>query len=307
MFFEGRLDMTHADIGEKIKKLRLQRNMTQSELAGDQITRNMLSRVENGAALPSLPTVWYLAERLGVPAGFLLAEGDDDRIWRKMGRIDSIRRALRSGDARLCLALCREDEGLEDADDEIYLIMAQCALTVAGEEFDLGRLHDACVALDEAVTFAGRTIYDTSSIQATAALYFRFMHRLSSTLYSDTLGETPFPLWGSEHPFGRYVLAREALEAGEERTVATYLSSTEREDVWGLHLAAHAELLRGNYAEAQRALLHLLHAESARSEVLMYCVFFDLEICCREQNDFRGAYEYSQDKVALLEKMLRKA
>ena len=44
--------MPQTDIGEKIKRLRLQRNMTQSDLAGDQITRNMLSRVENGAALP---------------------------------------------------------------------------------------------------------------------------------------------------------------------------------------------------------------------------------------------------------------
>ena len=75
--------MPQNDIGEKIHRLRVKRKMTQAELAGDQITRNMLSRVENGAALPSLPTVWYLADRLGVPAGFLLAEGDDDRVWQK--------------------------------------------------------------------------------------------------------------------------------------------------------------------------------------------------------------------------------
>lgn len=299
--------MPHTDIGEKIKQLRLQRNMTQSELSGDLITRNMLSRVENGAALPSLPTVWYLAERLGVPAGFLLAEGADDRIWRKMNRIDSIRRALRSNDARLCLALCREQEGLNDADDEIYLIMAQCALTVAGEEFDAGHLHEACASLDEAVTYAERTIYDTSSIRGTATLYFRFMHRLSSMLYSETLDDVQFPLLGSDHPFGRYVLAREALEAGEERIVAAYLSVEGKNDVWQLHLSAHAELIKGKYEEAQRILFHLLHDEAARSEVLMYCAFCDLEICCREQGDFKGAYEYSQNKVALLEKMLRKA
>ena len=298
--------MPHTDIGEKIKKIRQQRNMTQSELAGDQITRNMLSRVENGAALPSLPTVWYLAERLGVPAGFLLAQGDDDRIWRKMGRIDSIRRALKNGDARLCLALCREDEGMSEADDEIYLIMAQCALAIAGEEFDFGHLHDACSALDEAVTYARRTMYDTSSIRATAALYFRFMHRLSSMLYSETLDEAQSPLLGSGHPFGCYVLAREALEAGEMRAVTSYLAAADKNDVWRMHLLAHADLLRGNYASAQQTLLELLRDESARSEVLIYCAFCDLEICCREQSDFRGAYEYSQNKVALLEKMLRK-
>jgi transcriptional regulator with XRE-family HTH domain len=297
--------MPHTDIGEKIKKLRLQRNMTQSDLAGDQITRNMLSRVENGAALPSLPTVWYLAERLGVPAGFLLAEGDDDRLWRKMNRIDDIRRLLRSGNARICLELCREDAREGQADDEIYLIMAQCALSLAREEFDAGHLHEACTLLDHALDYAGHTMYDASAIRQTAALYFRFMNRLSSMLYSDVLTDTDDSLFGSEDDFGRYVLAREALEAGEMRRVEAYWQGGREEDPWCRHLSAHAAMLRGEYAAAGEVLLRLLHAESARSEVLMYCLFCDLEICCREQSDFRGAYEYSQNKVALLEKMLR--
>ncbi len=37
-------------IGEKIKKIRTAKLMTQSELAGSEITRNMLSRIENGFA-----------------------------------------------------------------------------------------------------------------------------------------------------------------------------------------------------------------------------------------------------------------
>jgi transcriptional regulator with XRE-family HTH domain len=297
--------MPHTDIGEKIKKLRLQRNMTQSDLAGDQITRNMLSRVENGAALPSLPTVWYLAERLGVPAGFLLAEGDDDRLWRKMNRIDDIRRLLRTGNARICLELCREDAEGGQADDEIYLIMAQCALTLAREELDAGHLHEVCTLLDHALDYAGRTTYDASAIRQTVALYFRFMNRLSSMLYSEMLSGEDDAFLGSEDEFARYVLAREALEAGEMRRVEAYWQSGREEDAWCRHLAAHARMLRGEYAAAGEILMRLLHAESARSEVLMYCLFCDLEICCREQSDFRGAYEYSQNKVALLEKMLR--
>ena len=55
------------EIGEKIKTLRQSKRMTQAELSGDQITRNMLSLIENGSALPSLPTIIYIAERLNVP------------------------------------------------------------------------------------------------------------------------------------------------------------------------------------------------------------------------------------------------
>ncbi|MBR0443231.1 MAG: helix-turn-helix transcriptional regulator [Clostridia bacterium] len=292
----------HSDIGEKIRKLRIDRNMTQAELAGDQITRNMLSRVENGAALPSLPTVWYLAERLDVPAGFLLAEGDDDRVWRKMNRIDSIRRMLRSGEARICLELCRS-EG--DADDEIYLIMAQTSLALGTEAFESGRLHHACKALDEALEYAEKTIYNTSAIRMSAALYFRFMHGLSPTLYSEVMADVDDPMLGATDPLGRYVLAREALKAGEARRVESYLSKENGQDSWQAHFRAHLAMKKGDYVTAEHALSRLLHAQTG-GEVLLYCVFCDLEICCRELDDFKGAYEYSQSKMALLEKMLRK-
>ncbi len=296
----------HNDIGEKIRRLRIERNMTQAELAGDQITRNMLSRVENGAALPSLPTVWYLAERLNVPAGFLLAEGDDDRIWRKMNRIDGIRRMLRTGDARICLELCRRGSETDEADDEIYLIMAQTALAVAAEAFEHGRLHEACQTLDEAVEYADKTVYDTSAIRASAALYFRFMHGLSPTLYSEVLHDVDDPMLGASDAFGRYVLAREALEAGETRRVEAYVEGRDGNDAWQAHLRAHLAMTRGDYTAAEQALTRLLRAEKTGGEVLLYCTFCDLEICCRELGDFKGAYEYSQSKMALLEKMLQK-
>ena len=38
------------NIGERIRALRNAKMMTQTELAGKQITRNMLSRIENGSA-----------------------------------------------------------------------------------------------------------------------------------------------------------------------------------------------------------------------------------------------------------------
>ena len=294
------------DIGDKIRKLRLDRNMTQAELAGDQITRNMLSRVENGAALPSLPTVWYLAERLDVPAGFLLAEGDDDRVWRKMKRIDSIRRVLRAGDARICLELCRGEGEQDDADDEIHLIMAQCALALAAEAFERGRLHECCRTLDEALEYADKTIYDTVSIRASAALYFRFMRTLSSSLYSEQLHDIDDPMLGATDPFGRYVLAREALETGEGRRVEQYLLREDESDGWQAHLRAHLAVTRGDYTAAEQVLTRLLHESKTGGEVLLYCTFCDLEICCRELGDFKGAYEYSQSKMALLEKMLQK-
>jgi transcriptional regulator with XRE-family HTH domain len=62
------------NIGKKIRELRVAKLMTQSELVGNEITRNMLSRIESDKALPSLSTLLFLSERLGVSAGYILDE-----------------------------------------------------------------------------------------------------------------------------------------------------------------------------------------------------------------------------------------
>ena len=55
-------------LGEKIKAARVERHMTQKDVVGDYITRNMLSKIENGSATPSVKTLEYLASALGLPA-----------------------------------------------------------------------------------------------------------------------------------------------------------------------------------------------------------------------------------------------
>ena len=61
-------------IGQKIKELRNKAGLTQSELCRDFITRNMLSRIEHDAALPSLGTLCELCQKLGISADVNLAE-----------------------------------------------------------------------------------------------------------------------------------------------------------------------------------------------------------------------------------------
>ena len=49
------------NIGEKIKELRVRRRMTQADLAGDTVSRNMVSLIENGRATPSVQTLEEIA------------------------------------------------------------------------------------------------------------------------------------------------------------------------------------------------------------------------------------------------------
>ena len=43
-------------LGQKLKKARLDRGLTQAQVVGDRITRNMLSQLENDLASPSAPS-----------------------------------------------------------------------------------------------------------------------------------------------------------------------------------------------------------------------------------------------------------
>ena len=62
------------DMGAKIKQARLEAGLSQRQLCGDVITRNMLSLIENGVSRPSMDTLKFLAARLGKSVSFFLEE-----------------------------------------------------------------------------------------------------------------------------------------------------------------------------------------------------------------------------------------
>ena len=64
-------------LGKRIKEARLAKKMTQSDVVGTYITRNMLSQIESGAALPSIRTLEYLSDVLEIPMSEIMAAEDD--------------------------------------------------------------------------------------------------------------------------------------------------------------------------------------------------------------------------------------
>ena len=64
--------MNILSLGEKIKKLRKEQNMTLKELAGDRITAAQISHIERDKSHTSHELLEYLAEKLGVSVDYLL-------------------------------------------------------------------------------------------------------------------------------------------------------------------------------------------------------------------------------------------
>ena len=60
-------------LGQKLKQTRLARGMTQSQVVGDRITRNMLSQIEKGTANPSLGVLGKITSGLRIEYQELIA------------------------------------------------------------------------------------------------------------------------------------------------------------------------------------------------------------------------------------------
>ncbi len=286
-------------IGEKIKALRTSKLMTQSELAGNEITRNMLSRIENGAAQPSLDTLRYLAAKLNVSAGFLLAETADEQLYLKQGEINGIKTAYLTGDYRICRDICLNSAIAND--DEVQLILAECTLKIAIEEFNAGNLHTACEYFDLALEACASTIYTTDGISATCAMYFLYMREISASLSSNIFDESMASTYAAMNDaFCMYAFAFISLRSNKPY----FLEAADVQGPYSLHLDAMEYIKSGEYQKGYDCLHLALVDDISIPGPMMYFLFCDLEVCCKEIGDFRGAYEYSIDKMELIQRLL---
>lgn len=290
--------------GEKIKKLRLDKSMTQAELAGNKITRNMLSLIESGAAVPSLGTVAYLAKRLNVPAGILVSDDDDEFFYRKLTGMENIRRAYRSGNYRICRELC-DSLDPESYDGEIALIRAECLLGIAKEEFTEGNIRVSAAVFDEAVAEARKTPYNADHILSEAKVYCRYMRDIWPSVYSDSAEADVSDALAFGDGFCVYATALHLIAAGQ--SMGEWLKAQLDNGIYRAHAGAKLAMSRGDFASALSDMRALLNGDGSVCAPVIYDLFRDLEVCCRETGDFKGAYEYSGAKVMMLEKLLSEA
>lgn len=293
-------------VGEKIKKLRTAKLMTQSELVGGEITRNMLSRIENGAAQPSMATIKYIAKRLNVSPGFLLAEEDDEILYFKSAEIGNIKKAYSNKDYGLCREMCINSEW---RDDELMLILAESTLHVAIDVFARGNLHRASELFDEAIECCAQTVYNTDTIMALAQSYFRYMSYISPTLDSNSsdVGDA------SRLPFlnDEFFIYSSLFLSGERQGYKMTPHGEdkffllERGSSYEMHLRAKILMEESKYSEGYAILYELLFNDSYEiPEPMLYFIFGDLEVCCKETEDFKGAYDFSRSKIDLMQKLL---
>ena len=292
------------NIGEKIKRLRLKRGMTQNQLAGDEVSRNMLSLIEHDRATPSLQTLCAMAAKLKVSPAFLLAEKKEEQILLRCAAISDIRLAFGARNYLICTDLCQAlyADGAS-RDDEIDLILSESLFGNAKEALLSDHVRMACSLLDESVFYAARTVYHTDHLIAAAALYFEYLGHLSPSLMSENL-ETERQQLNGAMGLVKDVHCR-YMQAFLDGTPLTLLP--EDPPYAGLlakHITAKQYMADGDYERAGNLISDILNDEDILPGIIMYHVFTDMEECCRRLGNSRNVGMYQGIKMSLFEKLL---
>lgn len=258
------------ELGEKLRRSRLEAGLSQRQLCGEEITRNMLSLIENGSAKPSMKTLQYLAGRLGKSVSFFLEE--TAVLSPNQEVMASARQLFDAGnfrDAADALEAYRSPDPVYDREKEILWILLR--LEAAKEAMEQERFVYAAELLKQTPV---ETAYLSEELNRRRLLLLGKIPGQKVAAQLPSLDEEL--LLRSEEACSRrdYSRAEHLLEAMEQQEFPKW------------------HLLRGNILLKQKkwenASIHLHKAETAFPQD----VFPLLEICYRELGDFKKAYEY---------------
>ena len=159
------------DLGQRIKQARLEKGLSQRQVCGEVITRNMLSLIESGKARPGMDTLEYLSRRLGKPLVYFL--GETSAQSPNAAYMAQARQAYREG-RPLPEGYAGPDEAY---DGEYHLLHSLWATAMAERSLRCGDLSAAAQYLQQAEAAAHATPYDTPA----NAQYRQTLKRLTDT------------------------------------------------------------------------------------------------------------------------------
>ena len=259
------------DLGEKLRQVRLEAGLSQRQLCGDEITRNMLSLIENGSAKPSMKTLQYLASRLGKNVSYFLEEtvvlSPNQTV---MASARGLYDAGKFAEADRVLEAYRSPDGIYDREKELLWVLIRLGL--AEEAI---RQQRPLYALELLKQTPVTTVYLQEELNRKKLL---LLGSLPGQQVSDLLPDLDSEL---------LLRAEEALENQQLQRCGHLLDAMEDTASPRWHLC------RGNlhlhHKQWKKAASHLRQAESEFSKD----VWPKLELCYRELGNFQKAYEYA--------------
>lgn len=274
-------------LGEKIRAERKRLGLTQNAIAGNFITRNMLSAIESGKVSPSLETLRYLSQTLNLPIGYLLDDDADLFFYKKEVKIFEIRKAYETQKYHKCISLI---EDLGSMDDEIRYLFVASAFYYGRKLTIEGNLRHAEEYFSLCLREIDGCIYPTQEFRTLIPLYTAVIHNIQSPLLELDAEAFKNKIFSSyDYEFFHYLHQNQDF---------IYKNETFR-----LHIKAKSLLKARKYHEAI-AILHQLEdmkGPDQYNSCVILGIYIDLELCYKELLNFEKAYRYANKRISLLE------
>ncbi len=264
------------ELGKRLKQARLEKGLSQRQLCGEEITRNMLSQIENGSAKPSMTTLEYLARELNKPISYFLEEQAVTSPNQQI--MTQARQAFSQQDYGQIPALLENYQGPDEVfDSEKYLLESLSKISLACQAFDQGKTLYAQALLEQAKKAGERTPYYTAATERQRLL----------TLYQLRPEQAP-QLEGllPEDDREQLLHAEAALISKEYARCAGILDGVSGFSLRWQLLRGQAALGLKDYPKATEC---FLRAEGAYPTACAKA----LETCYRELGDYKNAYLYA--------------
>ena len=259
-------------LGEKLRQCRAEAGLTQKQLCGEEITRNMLSQIENDSAKPSMKTLQYLAKQLGKPVGYFLEE--EALVSPNQVVVAAAREAFDSGNYAAVLDVLRdfrEPDPVYDREKQLLQILSQMSL--AQQAMEQGQAPYARELLELAGELGKTAPYYTQELENRR---LRQLAQVPGTrvqlpgMDGDLLIHA-----GAAVTDGDWDRARSLLDAVQDKNQPRW------------------NLLRGEIYWQERSYIAAKACYHAAEERYPRETAHRLEQCYRELGDFKRAYEYA--------------
>jgi len=283
-------------LGERIRSRRKELKLTQAAVCNGRITRNMLSCIENGSACPSVETLVYLADQLKMPVEYFLSKDSRNvSLYKRIEYINEIRKMFSTSQYKHCLDLCTQ---VDIKDAEILMIMAECKLHIARYCMDQCMLNSALKHLDECETHAKQGIYSKERYSATVKFYKTLINSVRNNEYPnfDEYRHTDVVL--VEEEFLSFVYAISII-SNSERVAKNTLPAFSN-PVFNGYIDSIISINEYKFNDAIICLLDVLTRTD--NFFVKYFTAKNLELCYKEIEDFKNAYEYAKMRLDLLDK-----
>lgn len=259
------------ELGQRLKEARLACGLSQRELCGDTITRNMLSQIESGRAKPSMDTLRYLSARLGKPMGYFLEE--EAVLSPNQHLLADARGAYEKGRYRQALTILEDYKAPDVFDGEQQVLQTICLLELSRQ------------ALRE-----DRKPYARDLLHRIQDGFYHLpaLMQERDLLLSQAGEDAPIPSADAI----LLIKAQKAFLQQDYVKSEIYLEAVDQKDAaWHL-LRGQTAVALGNY-EVAAAYLHKAEETYPKDSVPL------LEQCYKEMEDYKMAYQYACKRAGL--------